>query len=278
MSEAIKLSEEDLRKIHKIDLEMITEVDRICRKNHIDYSLDGGTLLGAVRHKGFIPWDDDADLIFTRHEYAKFSRACKKDLDTSRFFLQDERTDKYYRWGHAKLRRKDTEYIRVGQEHLKQKTGVFIDLFIVDNMPDGFFERNLYFFLNFCIRKCLYSELGMKQAENPLLRLWYAILFRMVSKKKLFKFRNSLASRANRKDTRLKSHYLFTYPNPETKYGMPSACFKDYIDIEFEGKSFRAFRQYNRYLTLLYGDYMTLPPVEKRVGNSDASIIMLPDD
>ena len=118
MSEKVILSPEDLRTLQLLELEMLVEVDRICRKYGIEYSLDGGTLLGAVRHKGFIPWDDDADVIFTRHEYVRFCRACKKELDTERFFLQDYRTDPNYRWGYAKLRRKGTEFVRLGQEHM----------------------------------------------------------------------------------------------------------------------------------------------------------------
>ena len=72
MNTIVKLSDEQHRNLQLNELELIVEVDRICRKYNIDYSLDGGTLLGAVRHKGFVPWDEDADVIFTRHEYAKF--------------------------------------------------------------------------------------------------------------------------------------------------------------------------------------------------------------
>ena len=124
-----KLSSEELRKLQRIELEMLIEVDRICQKHNIQYSLDGGTLLGAVRHKGFIPWDDDIDVIMLRKEYAKFRRVCKKELDTARFFLQDYKSDPYYRWGWAKIRRENTEHVRLGQEFLKQKTGIFIDIF-----------------------------------------------------------------------------------------------------------------------------------------------------
>lgn len=276
MSEIVKLSEEDLRQLQLIELEMVAEVDRICRKNNIQYSLDGGTLLGAIRHNGFIPWDDDADVIFTRHEYAKFYKACKRDLDTSRFFLQEYRTDPNYRWGYAKLRRKGTEFIRVNQENMRYVTGVCIDVFVNDNVPDNKVLRNMYYGLNFAIRKILYSELGRTQADNALIRQWYKALY-LIPRNACFKVRNIFAAICNHFDTELVSHLMFPYPRKECKYGMPSECFKEYIDVEFEGMTFKAFKQYDKYLKLLYNNYMELPPVEKRKGPGEASRIELID-
>ena len=132
----VKIEGELLRKLQMTELEMLIEVDRICRKYNIQYFLDGGTLLGAIRHNGFIPWDDDADIIMLRGEYEKFCKACKKELDTERFFLQDYRTDKHYLWGFAKMRRNHTTFLREGQEHVKCHTGVCIDIFYCDNIPD----------------------------------------------------------------------------------------------------------------------------------------------
>ncbi len=276
MSEEIRLSDEQLRQLQLNELELIVEVDRICRKNKIKYSLDGGTLLGAVRHKGFIPWDDDADVIFTRHEYAKFYRACKKDLKKEQFFLQEYRTDPYYRWGYAKMRHRGTEYVRKGQEHMKYQTGVCIDVFVVDNMPDNIILRNIYYYLNVCLRKILYSEVGQLAASNKLLRAWYRILYR-IPRDMVFRIRNTFAAICNQKETELMSHLLFPYPKKICKYGMPAECYNEYIDVEFEGMIFKGIKKYDKYLKLLYGDYMVLPPEEKRYGINTASKIELKD-
>ncbi len=273
MGEAIELSPEENRQLQLNELEMIVEVDRICRKNHIKYSLDGGTLLGAIRHKGFIPWDDDADVIFTRHEYAKFYRACKKDLKKDEFFLQEYRTDPHYRWGYAKLRHKGTEYVRSGQEHMKYRTGVCIDLFVVDNVPDGIVPRKIYYWINYCIRKILYSEIGMVNAQTPALRRWYGILNK-IPRNCAFRLRNVLAAACNRHPTELVSHLLYQYP-ARCKYGMPAVCFDEYIDVEFEGMKFLGLKEYDLYLTTHYGEYMTLPPEEDRHGFNNASKIRL---
>lgn len=263
MDKVVKLSDEQHRFLQLNELELIVEVDRICRKYNINYSLDGGTLLGAVRHKGFIPWDEDADVIFTRHEYAKFYRACKKELKKEEFFLQEYRTDPYYRWGYAKMRHNNTEYVRSGQEHLKYKTGVCIDVFVVDNVPDNVLSRKLNYLYNVMLRKALYSEIGKDKENNIILKQIYNILYK-IPRNTIFRMRNRIAYRYNKKHTELVSHLLFPYPKKECKYGMPSECFSEYIDVEFEGMKLKAIKGYDKYLTLLYGDYMTPPPEKER--------------
>lgn len=84
----IELTKDILRQVQMIQLEMLEEVDRICKKCSIHYNIIAGTLLGAVRHKGYIPWDDDADIALLRPEYEKFRQVCKTELDTGRFYFR----------------------------------------------------------------------------------------------------------------------------------------------------------------------------------------------
>ena len=141
------LTPEELRAVQLIELELLKETDRICRKYNIHYSIVGGTMLGAVRHQGFIPWDDDVDVGFLRPDYEKFREYLEKELDHERFYFQDHRNTPGYRWGYGKLRRRNTEYVRLGQDHLPYGQGVFIDLFPYDSVPNRRLSR-LFFRLS----------------------------------------------------------------------------------------------------------------------------------
>ncbi len=275
MGQAYQISDFELKQLQNIELEMLIEFDRICRKNHIRYSLDGGTLLGAVRHQGFIPWDDDIDVIMLREEYFKFRKACKRDLDRSRFFFQDYRTDANYRWGYAKFRRNNTEFVRLGQENLKQHPGIFMDIFVVDNVPDGYISRRIHHFCCFLIRKALYSKVGRDNEKNPFLRYIYQVLSK-IPRDSIFHARNGLAAWSNRRRTELISHYTLEYPK-HCRYGLPRKCFDELSEIDFEGRRFLAFKDYHLYLSTYYGDYMTLPPKEKRVPHLTVSRLKLND-
>ncbi len=263
MRQTYQISDTELKQLQNIELEILIELDRICRKYHIQYSLDGGTLLGAVRHKGFIPWDDDIDVIMLRTEYFKFRKACKRELDKNRFFLQDYRSDPHYRWGYAKIRRNHTELMRPGQEKIKQHSGVYIDLFVADNVPDNYFSRRLHHLFCFFIRKAQYSAIGKDMAKNFFLRSIYHIL-NAIPRDTVFHMRNWLAAQTNRKPTELISHYTFEYPK-RCRYGLPRKCFDELMEMEFEGRSFYGFKDYHTYLSMHYGDYMALPPEKERV-------------
>ena len=268
----MELSSDELRKLQLVEYELICEVDRICKKNHIQYTLYAGTLLGAVRHQGFIPWDDDADIAFFPEEYEKFFEACKTDLNTEKFFLQDYRTDKYYRWGYAKLRRNNSAFIREGQEHMKYHNGICIDLFTLYSVPDSKLLRKLYFDLFFFIRKILYSEVGKVSAEKSVLRLIYSLLY-LIPKERVFRFVDHILYK---KPSKLVN--ILYYPTKSSKYGIPRRCVVENTELVFEDRSFSAMIGYDEVLSIGYGNYMLPPPVEQRGSHQPASRIEFPPD
>ncbi len=269
----VSWDKETLRKLQLTELEMLVEVDRICRKHNIKYSLDGGTLLGAARHKGFIPWDNDADIMMSREEYERFFKICQTELDTDKFFLQEFRTDPEYRWGYSKLRRNGTLFLREGQEGINCHHGVFIDIFVFDNVPDGYLARRAQYVLCYIIRKGLYSVVGCKRAENVMKRAVYKLASFVplsVWRKALLKAQKA----AEGKRTQLISH--LTFPNrKQIRYGLSSAYYDEYTELEYEGKQLMVIKEYDRYLRDLFDDYMILPPVEKRQSHPAAKLELL---
>jgi lipopolysaccharide cholinephosphotransferase len=255
----IDLSPETLRKLQMALLEMLVELDGICKKNSIGYCMIAGTLLGAVRHKGFIPWDDDLDVAMTRENYLMFRKACESDLDKTRFFFQDHTTDKHYRWGYGRLLRKDSEFVRAGQEHMKMRNGIFLDVFPLDSVPDFPPLRGLMNFYCFILRKMLYAESGKVCAKKAYLRWIYRILD-LPSVEITFRLLERLIGQRQK----FKTEYvrILTFPTPKGRpYGYLRKWYEDVADMEFEGKVFPGIKDYDAYLEYKFGDYMT-PPAE----------------
>jgi lipopolysaccharide cholinephosphotransferase len=224
--------------------------------------------LGAVRHKGFIPWDDDLDVMFLHDDYERFYEACKTDLDTTRFFFQDYRNDPGYRWGYGKIRRLGTEYIKAGQEKLKQRTGICIDVFDFENVPDNSTERKRFVRQMFVIRKILYSALGRTNERHAILRLWYSILYYLIPSSFAHKIRTKITAKYLDQDTQ--NVACMMWPIKKYPYGFPCSLFASHIDLEFEGIKAMAIQGYDEYLRMRYGDYMKLPPEDQRRGVMEA--------
>ncbi|MBQ8697864.1 MAG: LicD family protein [Schwartzia sp.] len=257
----IEITPEQLRQIQLIELEMLVEVDRICRKCGIHYNIIAGTLLGAVRHGGFIPWDDDADVAFLRPEYEKFRIACETELDTSRFYFQDHRNTPGYRWGYGKLRRKGTLFVREHQEHMPYEQGIFIDIFPLDNVPDNYFLRCWHNFHCFCIRKALWSEVGKIADKNALKRILYRLMSRIPLSSIFFHY-EKFAKQGNAIPSKMVR--ILTFPTPNDAYGYKKVWYENSKDILFEGKVFQGIKDDDAYLSFKFGDYMLLPPHKDR--------------
>lgn len=254
-------SPEDIRKIQMYQLEMLLEVDRICRKHQIPYSIIAGTLLGAVRHGGFIPWDDDADVGFLRPQYEAFREAVKQDLDTDRFYFQEIRDTPGYRWGYGKLRRKGTAFVREHQEHMPYEQGVFIDLFPLDRVPEWYPLRALKNFECFLVRKLLWARVGKVAERTPAKRLLFRVLD-LIPEACVFAWYESLVRRAGR--TRSRWVRILTFPTPNRQYGYLKRWYLEGRETLFEGCAFRGMRDADGYLRFKFGNYWELPPERAR--------------
>lgn len=253
-------SENELRELQMIEVEMLIEVDRICKAYGIKYCISAGTQLGAIRHKGFIPWDDDADVAFLRSEYEKFREACKIALDQERFYFQDYETTPGYRWGYGKLRRKNTKFVRLGQEHMPYEQGVFIDIMPYDNVPDNLILRKINKFQCFLYRKAFWAPLG-KQQESGIKKVLYMFLDKLPDKK-IYDSYTRFIKKSNRKKT--KRIRIFALPVPGKENGYFRYCFEEVVPVEFENVNLMGMKHYDVYLTYKYGNYMKLPPLEQR--------------
>lgn len=255
------LEGEQLRKLQLIQLDMLIEVDRICKKNNIKYNIIAGTLLGAVRHGGYIPWDDDADIAMLRSEYEKFFEVIKKDLDTTKYYFQEYRNTDGYRWGYGKLRRKGTEFIRSGQEHMPYESGIFIDIFPLDNVPDNKYIRFLHNIHCTLIRKILWSAVGEREEKNFFLRKIYFFLNK-IPLKKVFNHYEKFKDKYNSKDCSMVR--ILTFPTPNKMYGYYKKWYEESKSIIFEAHEFDGIKEYDEYLKFKFNDYMNLPPESER--------------
>ena len=271
----INLSPGRLRALQLVQTDMLIEVDRVCRENGIEYSLAGGTLLGAIRHKGYIPWDDDADVVMMRAEYIKLAKIFNDVTNRDKYYFQDADNTPGYRWGYGKIRRKGTLWVRAGQEDMPFDQEICIDVFPLDFVPNGNIRGKLHNFHCFLIRKAQWSEIGKHTAKNRFARYTYKLLSK-IPLEKITKHYHKLADKHNNnKNERLR---VLTFPTPRGfDYEGEKAWYREFTEHIFEGHIFKIMSKYDDYLRLKYGDYMKLPPESEHVTHP-ASQFELPID
>lgn len=277
MSENIKkepyhISADELKRIQDIQKELIGEVKRICRKCGIHFNMVGGTMLGAIRHKGYIPWDDDADIGFLRTEYEKFREACRTELDPDKYYMQDLRDTEGYRWGYGKLRRKGTEFIRLGQEFMPYEQGISIDLMPFDNVPDRWLARRIHFFICFLYRKIFWSAVGCKEEKTFFLRTVYQMM-QKIPMSLVIKSYQKFVDRGQRKKTKLVR--ILTFPTPKGVYGYDRKWYTELTGYPFDYMVLPGAKDYDGYLKVKYGNYMELPRPERRKTHPISKLMLL---
>jgi len=259
----------DLQKRLLVILKVFAQV---CEKHNLRYFLNGGTCLGAIRHKGFIPWDDDVDVMMPREDYEKFL-TLQDEFKGTPYFIQSWKSDRHYIYGFTKLRDSSSTFIEDFYKNHRINHGIWIDIFPIDGMSKKPIERSK------CAKRVRYIWFNTYLAYLPALTrkvhketLFKDILLNIVGG--LFKifdinhYRNKkmdkYANKYKIEESALSGNLFgFTFK----KAAMDSDIFSDYVYVDFEDTKLRVMKRYDDYLKNIFGDYMKFPPLKDQQGH-----------
>lgn len=247
---------DDIQELRSIQMGILDEVHRFCEAYGLRYFLSSGTLIGAVRHKGYIPWDDDLDIYMPRDDYETFLRTFHDGNGVYRAI--NPATEPHYYYTFAKVVDQRTRMVE--RETEGYEIGVYMDIFPVDYVTDDLQERERIFRkkkLLYKIRRCKISR------SNPLqsrLAYWVYKCWPMTVAQIEHRIRKLIVL-----ETPTQTVCNMTEAGPGIKGCFPAEDISSSVDIEFEGRQYKTMIGYRDYLQRTYGDYMKLPPVEQRV-------------
>lgn len=260
--------------LQKANLYILQEIDRICKKYKINYTLDSGTLLGAIRHGGFIPWDDDADIAMTRANFEAFRRIVKRELsDKLEFIMPNEFkngkvfydfTPRIIYKPSARHKNNDKKDPYEGKlNHL------WVDIFILDKLPKSkllqkfvLFNQKLIYLFSIGHRKKL--ELKKYKGSMKLAVLFFSIFGKIIPMRRLFKLQDGL-SKLFYKSRNSTTWYYSNYQPDYIDIKVNKDWYEKYLNIKFEDATLSIIDEYDSVLHLVYGDYMTPPLKADRV-------------
>lgn len=261
------MKELNLQEIQKIELNLLKEVDRICRDQEFRYFMVGGTLIGAVRHHGFIPWDDDIDISMPRPDYEAFIQYCMTNQTEFRL-LSNRNTENYWNL-FSKVsdpRTKIIDSVIDGQDH---DAGVSIDIFPIDGLGMTLDEARRTFMKTELKRDILDARNWKRFSRSKThglayepIRLAMFLLSRVCSPSGLMKKIEAFSRRKSFDDQEYGACIAGAY---RTKEIMEKRIYSEYCQLQFQGEKFMAPEHYHEFLTAIYGNYMELPPEDKRV-------------
>lgn len=262
VSDLVRKGGENLRRVQLIQTEMLVEFDRVCRKNNIRYNIAFGTLLGAARHKGFIPWDDDVDVIVPIEDYLKLDEAMKKDLDTTRFFWRTIDTEVDFNLTFKHMKRNGTVYMKPGRDNFNFHRGVLIDVFPVFHSANNRVAHWIQTRLCFFYRTATWAYMGADSERKKAKRLIYNWMKKPGPRKNLESFMKC-ATMFPKKNA-FYSYYNATFRSPYHTSYLSEEVFDSPIEIEFEGHSFLAPSNYEEALSYCFGADYRLYPTNRR--------------
>lgn len=265
----IDIDKETLEKLKRLQLEILKDYIRICEKYNLRYYIIGGSCIGALRHGGFIPWDDDIDVGMPRPDYERFLEVALSELP-EHLFLQCDKTDPEYPMGFAKIRNSNTTFIESSVAHLKINHGIYFDIFPLD----GFCGKPLFKLRMKIYSLCVQKIYKVKIERNVLLQLilnmvsWLVPDYRKARDKM-----NKLASSCKYEEHDTVASYFGAWGKKE-KFPRRE-CFGHGSVGTFEGIPVMLPENPDIYCKQLYGNYMQLPPEEKRVSHHFCDVIDL---
>ncbi len=248
----------DLEHLHQILIGIISDIDGLCKDNNIKYYLLGGSAIGAIRHHGFIPWDDDLDIVMDNSNYQRFIAVAKEKLNKDKYYLQIGLKDwpLYF----TKVRLKGTVFDE--GENSGKSQGIFVDVFKMDNVSSNTLVAMWQYFWAKAFLSYQLSQRKVSGNISPIKRILRALSFPMRNKH-LRDYARRQVEFLNDTD----SDYLGLFYG-RTRWRnaiVKKDWFGDPVYVPFEGISLPVPERYDQYLTKMFGDYMTPPPVNKRV-------------
>ncbi|MGN0180995.1 MAG: phosphorylcholine transferase LicD [Candidatus Ornithomonoglobus sp.] len=268
----------EMKKVWAVELDLLARFIEVCEKHNLHYCLGGGTLLGAVRHKGFIPWDDDIDVYMLRPDYDKLLTLA--DEFEAPYFLQNSYTEKYLFRTHSQLRNSETTGCIRADRNLKINKGIFIDIFPLDGVEDDTSaakvqakKYNKYLKI---LRKVnsTYSTKKRKSLRGRISTQAKKLMFTFIRKDKLAKSFEDNLKMLSKPGTVMWGNRTLVFDCPKSR--RPYEEWLDLIDADFEMLKVRIPRSYDGMLTQQYGKYMEFPK-NKQGGNMHGGLILDPD-
>lgn len=264
MKETVNMGQEiDIHKVWKVELEIMDIVHKFCEDNNLRYSIAYGTLLGAKRHEGFIPWDDDIDIIMPRVDFNKFIELWKTKAPEG-YLIEDYHENNKLTNNFLKIMKSHTTFLQ--KDYKKNSSsyhGIFIDIFPMDKVPDGLFHKRLQYIAS-CI-ELLYFR-GYESGHKGMIGLVEKI-FLNVKKSNYIKYRSIAGEYKQRWNniTDRKLKYVNAATFEECKMYYSEKLFDQLEKIQFCGRELYATKEWNSFLTTIYGDFMQLPPESERI-------------
>lgn len=252
-----------LRQLQLVETEILRYVDEFCSRNNIEYSLYAGTQIGAVRHGGFIPWDDDIDILMRRNEYEKFIKAWHS-AEHKDYFLENIETNKRCNNNHTKIRKNNTVFMYPDDVPNNMHQGVWIDIFPFDKVKNTFWAKN--YIKIWSLIRIATARVGLnREKDTKVVRVLKSAFRLLPQAPKLWLNKKSNKAVAKYKD--LNENYLWadlSIARLKPKY-FSAEILNDITKTNFEGYEFSIVSDCDTMLKKIYGNYMELPPEKERV-------------